>query len=459
MRSGGTQRGGRLGARAFVAAYVIGGAFGSAVVLGCAGRSLRTAPTPAPALVTATAQPAPIAVPRASPAANGAVVTVLSGGGRAVGVGSGFLVAADRVVTALHVVDGESTVRVRFADRRETAVLGVVAEDRAHDLVVLAIVPSTSTPVLSVSPEPVTTGMSLAVVSSLRGRAQTAGRVVVTRGELPRKRLGRAFRARGAIGPGSSGCPLLDDAGLVRGVVAEEDLSAEDTGLVVPGRFVQALAMGPIEPMAAFGARTARNPDLLLRRDYEQALHRLRTGDREGARRDAERIYAEGRGRDSLYAWNAVAVVRDALALAGRSEEAVFRLRQMAAENPARSEPGMTLGGLLWDLGRKEEAVAAYREAMQREPGDAAPHAALASKLWLTGRGAEAESEARVALAHDPESVPALEVLENARVARRAASGAVPLAPPPPAPARPPPVPPVVAPAPVLPPPAARRVG
>jgi Flp pilus assembly protein TadD len=410
MRQGGTRHGGGRIACALVVAA------GFVPALGCARSVLR--PSPPAAVAPATPAP-PTVTPRATApgvcVANPSVVTVLTGDARQRGLASGFLVARDRVVTCLHVVDGKGSARVRFADRAETPVLAVLAEDRVHDLVLLSIPPA-GAPVLLVSDEPVTAGTTLHVVSSCQGRAQTAGSVLVTRAEQPRKRLGRAFRARGAIGPGSSGCPVLDDGGRVRGVVAEQDLSGPATGLVVPSRFVSALVAGPGEPMASYGARTAANPELALRDAYEDSLRRLRSGDREGARRGAERVYAQGRASGSLYAWNALSVLRGALT--PTPNEAVTRFRQIAAENPTEAEPAVTLGVLFAELNRTEESIAAFREATRREPGEAEAHALLAGELWNAGRSAEAESAARAALAIDPDALQALSVAGNARLAQ-----------------------------------------
>jgi S1-C subfamily serine protease len=53
---------------------------------------------------------------------------------------SGFLVSADGLIaTARHVIQNTSKVTAQTSDGREFTVLGVVAEDPVHDLVIVRI--------------------------------------------------------------------------------------------------------------------------------------------------------------------------------------------------------------------------------------------------------------------------------------------------------------------------------
>jgi putative serine protease PepD len=210
-----------------------------------AGRPASTS-TPSPA-----ADPTPLTVPAIYQRVAPSVVVVRTGGG----LGTGVIVADDgTIVTADHVVGGGGTITVTFADGT-TARATVASANRKLDIATLtpATLPRVVVPaaiggdaavgaqVVAIgNPLGLTDSVSSGVVSGLDRAASTdAG-----------KRSG-LIQFDASVNPGSSGGPLLDNRGLVIGiVVALADPDGEDAfagiGFAVP--IGSALGTGGGEP-------------------------------------------------------------------------------------------------------------------------------------------------------------------------------------------------------------------
>jgi len=153
-------------------------------------------------------------VSSASSAAGQAVVTI---GTR--GRGTGFVIAAGKVVTNAHNLRDRTT-QVRFADGR-TVQATVTGSDIDGDLVVLEVDTAEVTP-LSWADEPPGTGdIVLTVTAGRHRRRVTWGQVTSTEAAFlgPRGRtITGALEHTAPCAPGSSGAPVLDRAGHVVGI-------------------------------------------------------------------------------------------------------------------------------------------------------------------------------------------------------------------------------------------------
>lgn len=147
-----------------------------------------------------------------------------SDGRRAASSGTGFVVAAGRVLTNDHVAQGCAEVRVRTAGGREL-VATLAASDRDSDLALLALqgdagppLPFRAGPELRRGEEVVTYGFPLAGLLS-SGPTLTTGEVSALSGlrDNPRQ-----FQISAPVQPGNSGGPLLDRSGNVVGVVVSK---------------------------------------------------------------------------------------------------------------------------------------------------------------------------------------------------------------------------------------------
>jgi S1-C subfamily serine protease len=151
---------------------------------------------------------------RAAAAVSNAVVQIESGDG----LGSGVLYDSDgHILTAAHVVEGSSDVRVRFADG--TTVDGtVVGTDTSVDIGVVQISPpSNVTPATLATSETLQPGQLAVAIGSPFGLEQsvTAGVVSAVRREVQGQSL---IQTDAAINRGNSGGPLVDADGRVIGI-------------------------------------------------------------------------------------------------------------------------------------------------------------------------------------------------------------------------------------------------
>jgi hypothetical protein len=132
------------------------------------------------------------------------------------GLGSGFFVTNDLVVTSLHVVQGTAKIRLKSSTWNGT-VTNVVAWDANADIAIVRVQPKAPVGGLTVSKGPYSIGTRILVVSSPLGLQSTVsdGLLSAIR-EKPNLRL--QFTA--PISPGSSGAPIVDAHGNVLGVVS-----------------------------------------------------------------------------------------------------------------------------------------------------------------------------------------------------------------------------------------------
>jgi putative serine protease PepD len=142
-----------------------------------------------------------------------AVVTVVTKDG----LGSGFFVASDTVITNAHVIAGHTLVTVRRGGAySRTARVQHASDD--IDLAVLKLdIPDFDQPVLPLAgPNDVTVGADVVAIGSPLGLANTVTRGIVS--GVRRMNGTSLIQTDAAINPGNSGGPLLDRRGRVLGI-------------------------------------------------------------------------------------------------------------------------------------------------------------------------------------------------------------------------------------------------
>lgn len=218
----------------FALAALLGGGVGVGVFAGLGGPGSTTttvvrevATVAAPTGTTATA-PAPSGLSpaeiyrRAAPG----VVEISAFGGA--GSGSGFVLdRAGYIVTSEHVVDGASTVTVRFAGGRE-AEATVVGTDRSSDVALLRVdvpgrelhpLPLGDSDAVAVGDPVVAIGNPLGLARSLTaGVVSGVNRTIDGPGGAS---IAGAIQTDATLNPGNSGGPLLDARGRVIGINAQ----------------------------------------------------------------------------------------------------------------------------------------------------------------------------------------------------------------------------------------------
>jgi S1-C subfamily serine protease len=164
-------------------------------------------------------------------------------------LGTGVIVDTQGdILTALHVVQGASGIKVTFADGT-TSSASIAASDPAHDIAVLAarrlpavIVPAALGPGPQVGDEAFAVGNPLGLVGSLS--AGVISGLDRTFKVANGRTLSGMIQFDAAVNPGSSGGPLLNTKGQVIGIV---------TGLANPAGTDNFAGIGFAVPIATAG--------------------------------------------------------------------------------------------------------------------------------------------------------------------------------------------------------------
>lgn len=172
------------------------------------------------------------------------------------GTGAGVVISAEgTILTALHVVDGADTIRVRFADGTQTSA-EIQDQEAASDTAVLApdrlpqvVVPAVLGGGAQVGDEVFPLGHPLGLTQSLSGGVVSAldRSISVGSGQT----LKGLIQFDAAVNPGNSGGPLLNRDGQVIGIV---------TGLANPSEQNFFVGIGFAVPIATAGGVAGTPP-------------------------------------------------------------------------------------------------------------------------------------------------------------------------------------------------------
>lgn len=179
-------------------------------------------------------------------AASSGMVVVYDGSGTSVMQGSGFFIAPTLFVTNHHVVSGGMSAKV-VSGQIGHRVAGVAAADRRHDLVLLET-ESASPAHLTLAETVPEMGDAIAVYGAPLGLAGTLSTgVVSTANDGTRSHL----QITAPISPGSSGSPVVDEAGAVVGVALSSNVLGQGLNFAVPASYVRDLLAnrGDVRPL------------------------------------------------------------------------------------------------------------------------------------------------------------------------------------------------------------------
>jgi putative serine protease PepD len=248
------------------AALALGGGAGAAIYASAAGNGSGTtsvvASVPAQPAAQTVASPASSLTQIYKNDAPGVVdITVTSsgsssgfgpGGGSSQAEGSGFVVDTDgHVVTNAHVVDGATSIKVRFQTGK-TAKATLVGTDDSTDIAVIKVAADASQlhPLSFASSSGVQVGQEVAAIGSPFGlpESMSAGIVSALNRTITAPNnysISGAIQTDAAINHGNSGGPLLNTSGDVIGVNAqiESDSGGNDgVGFAIPSNAVKNVA-------------------------------------------------------------------------------------------------------------------------------------------------------------------------------------------------------------------------
>ncbi len=176
--------------------------------------------------------------------AQGSVVLVMSFDeqGQPPGIGSGFFVGDGKVVaTNHHVIEGASSVKVKTTNGNVFRIQKALGVDLERDIVLLEI-PATGSP-LKLSNRTPEVGEDIVAIGNPKGLDGTLSRGIVS--GIREDGDARYYQITAPISPGSSGGPILDNAGEVLGVSTFYISGGQNLNFAVPSSYVRGLLNAP----------------------------------------------------------------------------------------------------------------------------------------------------------------------------------------------------------------------
>ncbi|HEX3478683.1 MAG TPA: trypsin-like peptidase domain-containing protein [Kofleriaceae bacterium] len=210
-------------------------------------------------------------VQRASPA----IVRIEAGSEK---IGTGFILDKTGVVaTNLHVVVGESAIKIKLSDGSQYAVTQIDGVDPARDLALLQIRAGKDLPTLklgdssamSAGDQVVAIGNPLGFDNSVTSGLISQVRPICGPADIAAQKCTQeltVLQISAAISPGSSGGPLFNQYGEVVGVTTAIITAGQNFNLAVPGHY--------LKPLVA--QRIAMSPDQFAKQTQEADEHRHR---------------------------------------------------------------------------------------------------------------------------------------------------------------------------------------
>jgi serine protease Do len=204
-------------------------------------------------------------------------------------VGTGFILdKAGIVATNLHVVAGESAIKIRLYDGSQYPVMQIAGLDPVRDLALLRIAPTRELPTLKLGDsDAVSAGDQIVAIGNPLGvfdYSVTSGLISQVRPFCSREEVA-AQRCReeltvlqisAAISPGSSGGPLFNQFGEVVGVTTAIITAGQNINLAVPTNYLKALIAQRASISPDQFAKDTKVAEEATRRDSDDGVQIIR---------------------------------------------------------------------------------------------------------------------------------------------------------------------------------------
>jgi tetratricopeptide (TPR) repeat protein len=276
--------------------------------------------------------------------------------------GSGFFIAADRIVTNRHVIERSSRVEIHLMDGKKFIVKGVLAVDGEGDLALLQVdVPKglgIPLPIVRTVPQE---GESIVVVGNPFGlEGSVSNGIVSAVREI--SGYGRIIQITAPISPGSSGSPVVNMYGQVIGIATLQAAEGQSLNFAVPAERIFQLKVNELQTISSLTAETQKSKRSAAERSYSQGVAQLSRDDYARALQFFERVVE----LDANYAeaWYQAGFCHGVL---GRHQDALKASKQAARLRPEWSEAYVNIGASSYALGQFKEAGDAYRQALRIE--------------------------------------------------------------------------------------------
>ncbi len=354
----------------------------------------------------------PELVKRIKPSA--VAIETFDGRGNTVSRGSGFFVAADRVITNKHVIEKSARAEIHLFNGRKFPVKGVLAVDGEGDLALLQVdVPKELAAALPIIQKVPLEGESVVVIGNPFGlEGSVSNGIVSAVREIAG--YGRIIQITAPISPGSSGSPVVNMLGQVIGVATLQAAEGQSLNFAVPSERIAALRVGELQTFATLNSETQKSKRSAAERLYSQGLAQLSRDDY----MRAVAFFEKAAETDPNYpeAWYQIGFC---YGMIGRHSESLKASRQAARLRPEWAQVYLNIGASSYALKDFKEAADAYRTATRLDTDNADAQFAYGLSLGKLNRPEEELLAYRRAIAIKPDHAPAFEQLGLAFLRQR----------------------------------------
>jgi len=329
--------------------------------------------------------------------------------GNSISRGSGFFIAADRIITNRHVIERASRVEVHLLDGSKFVAKGVLAIDGEGDLALLQVeVPprlAFPLPVVRTVPQE---GESIVVIGNPFGLEGSVSNGIVS-AVRDISGYGRIIQITAPISPGSSGSPVVNMAGQVIGVATLQAAEGQSLNFAVPSERIAQMRVGELQTFSSLNSETLRTKRSAAERLYSQGVGQMSLDDYARAASYFEKAIEQ----DPNYA-EALYQLGFCYGVLGRHAEALKVSKQAARLRPEWPETYANIGASSFALGQFREAADAYRQALKLDENNPETQYAYGLALNKLNRTEEEILAYRRAIAAKPDHLNALERLGQA---------------------------------------------
>jgi tetratricopeptide (TPR) repeat protein len=326
--------------------------------------------------------------------------------GNTISRGSGFFIAADRVITNRHVIEKSTRVEVHLMDGKKFTARGVLSVDGEGDLALLQVdVPKGLVQPLSIVKNIPQEGESIVVIGNPFGlEGSVSNGIVSAVREI--SGYGRIIQITAPISPGSSGSPVVNMFGQVIGVATLQAAEGQSLNFAVPAERITQLKIGELQTVASLSAETQKNKRSSAERLYSQGVAQLSRDDYARALPYFEKAVES----DPNYAeaWYQAGFCYGIL---GRHAEALKASKQAAKLRPEWAETYVNIGASSFSLAQYKDAAEAYKQAARLDDDNAETQYALGLTFSKLNRTDEEILAYKRAIGIKPDHANAIEKL------------------------------------------------
>lgn len=346
----------------------------------------------------------PDLVRRIKPSAVG--IEAFDAKGNSVSRGSGFFIAADRVITNRHVIEHSSRVEVHLQDGKKFLVKGVIATDGEGDIALLQVeMPKGLAVPLFLSEAVPREGESIVVIGNPFGLEGSVSNGIVS-AVRDISGYGRIIQITAPISPGSSGSPVVNMRGQVIGIATLQAGEGQNLNFAVPAERILQLKISDLRTVSAVSADSNRSRRANAERFYSQGVAQLSLDDCSKAvvnfqkATEIDPTYAE--------AWYQSGFCYGVL---GRYQDALRASQQAVKLRPEWPETFINIGAAHYSLGNYNDAAEAYGRALKLDDDNVDLLYAYGLTLDKLGSWDREIAAYKRALAIKPDHANALEML------------------------------------------------